>query len=86
MEGEQERGEEDERKEGSRKRSSKTEAKTKLAMTLSVAKETNASAGNNWTCSDGRSRKDKYGSSKRARGRTEYGSSSEMGPLYNKGR
>jgi len=42
-------------KEGSSKRSSETGAKIKLAMTLSVAKEANTSAGDNGACSDGRS-------------------------------
>jgi len=50
---EQERRREVEEKEGSSRRSSETGAKTKLVMALSVAKEANASAGDNGTCSDG---------------------------------
>ena len=53
MEGEQERRREDERKEGRRRRSSEAGTKTELATTLSVAKEANASAGNNRACSNG---------------------------------
>ena len=86
MEKEQKRGEEDERKEESRRRSSETGAKTKLATTLSVAKEANASAGDNQACSDGRCREDKCGSSKRAGGRAKYGGFSEIGPLCYRGR
>jgi len=48
------------RKEGNGGRSSKTEAKTKYAMTISVAEEASTpSAGNNRACSNGRSREDK---------------------------
>jgi len=52
-------------------------------MTISVAKEANASAGNNGACSDGGSGKDECSSSERVRGRTEYGGSSKMGPIHN---
>jgi len=46
-------------------------------MTIGVAEEaTIASAGNNRACSDGGSRENECGSSKRIRARTEYGSSS----------
>jgi len=55
-------------------------------MTLGMAKEANASAGDNGACSDGRSGENKCGSSERAGGRTRYGGSSEIGPLYNGGR
>jgi len=55
LEEKQERRGEDERKEGRRRRSSEAGAKIKLATTLSVAKEANASAGDNGACSDGRS-------------------------------
>ena len=58
MERRQEGGRKNERKEGSSRGSSKTGAKTKLAMTLSVAKEANASADDNGACSDGRSGED----------------------------
>jgi len=48
------------RKKRTGRRGSKTRAKTKPAMTFSVAEEaTIASAGDNRACSDGRSRKDK---------------------------
>jgi len=79
LEGEQERGGKDERKEGRRRRSSKTGAKTKLAMILSVAKEANVSTGNNKACSDRRSGKDEYSSIEGSR--TGYGSSLKKGPL-----
>jgi len=52
-------------------------------MTLGVAKEANASAGDNGACSDGRSGENKCGSSERAGGRIGYGGSSETGPLCN---
>jgi len=38
-------------------------------MTLGVAKEANASAGDNGACSDGRNREDKCGGSERVRAR-----------------
>ena len=54
-------------KEGTSRRSSETGAETDIAMTLSMAEEANAfSVGDNRTCSDGRSREDKHGSSKGA--------------------
>jgi len=52
---------------------------TKYAMTISVAKEANASLiGDNRACSDGRNREDKYSGSQRyrAEARTGYGNSS----------
>jgi len=55
LEREQKRRREVKGKEGSSRRSSKTGVKTKLAMILSMAKETKASAGNNGACSNGRS-------------------------------
>ena len=44
-------------------------------MTISVAEEANASAGDNGACSNGGSRENECGSGEgiRARGRTEYG-------------
>ena len=74
MEGKSEGGRETVRKERTRRRGSKAGAKTKLATTLSVAKEANASAGDNRACSDGRCRKDECGGSKRTG--TECGGSS----------
>ena len=72
------------RKKRTRRRSSKTGAKTKLAMTLSVAKEaTTASAGDNRACSDGRDRNDKYGGGKGTRSRTGCGDFSEKGSFCN---
>jgi len=53
LKGEQERRREDERKEERRRRSSEAGTKTELATTLSVAKEANASAGDNGACSNG---------------------------------
>ena len=56
------------RKEGNGGRSSKTEAKTKYAMTISVAEKVNAlSAGNNRVCSNGGSGEDKRSGSKGVR-------------------
>jgi len=52
-------------------------------MTISVAKEVNASAGNNGACSNGGSGKDECNSSERARGGTKYGDSSKTGPICN---
>jgi len=47
------------REKENRRRGSKTGATTKYAMTISVAKETNAfSAGNNRACSNGRDQED----------------------------
>ena len=65
MEGEQERRGEDERKKERRRRSSEAGAETKLATTLGVVKEANASAGDNRACSDGGNREDKYSGGKR---------------------
>jgi len=45
-------------------------------MTFGVAEEANASAGNNWTYSDGRNREDECSSGKRIRSRTEWRGSS----------
>ena len=82
MEREQERGGKI-KEERSRRRSTQV-GETEPATTFSVAEETTiASAGNNQACSDGRSREDEYSSSERARGRTEYGGFSQMGPLCN---
>ena len=56
-------------------------------MTISVAEEATTSlAGDNRACSNGRNREDKRSGDKRVRGRTEYGSSSKMGPLCYGGR
>jgi len=56
------RGKEIEEEKGTERRSSEVEAKTDIAMTSSVAKETNTfSAGNNRACSYGRSRKNECG-------------------------
>jgi len=56
------RGNEIEEKKGTERRSSEVGAKTDIAMTPSVAKETNTfSAGNNRACSYRRSRKNECG-------------------------
>jgi len=69
------KGEETEEEEGTERRSSKVGAKTDTAMTPSVVKEANTSeAGDNRACSDGRSRKNKYGNSERTRTRNGDGS------------
>ena len=75
------------KEEGSRRRNSEA-GETEPATTLGVAEEaTIASAGNNWACSDGRCGEDKCGSSARPGigARTEYGCSSQKGPLCNGG-
>ena len=65
-----------ERKEGNRRRSTETE-EADIAMTLSVAEETNASSvGDNRACSDGRSGEDKCGGSQRYKIRIGCGGSS----------
>jgi len=74
LEGKSEGEREIARKERTGRRGSKAGAKTELATTLSVAKEVNASAGNNRACSDGRCGENKCGGCKRTRAR--YGSSS----------
>ena len=84
MEGKQERRGKDKRKEGRRRRSSEVGAKTELAMTLSVAKKANASAGDNGACSDGRNRKDKCGSGEGCRTR-DRGSSKTESLCYGSG-
>ena len=62
-----------------------TRAATNNAMTLSVAEEANIfSAGDNRACSDGRGRKDKYGSSMGVG--IGNGGFSKMGPLCDEGR
>jgi len=79
LEGEQEGGREVEEK-GSRRRKART--MTKPATTIGVAEEAAiASAGDNRACSNGRGRKDEYGSGKgiRTRGRTECGGPSKKG-------
>ena len=79
-----ERAREVEGKEGDDGRCSKAGAKTKYAMTTSVAEEANAlSVGDNGACSDGRSGEDKCSSCKGARTRNR--GSSETGPLCNEG-
>ena len=50
-------------KEGGRRR--ETGTTTKPAMTIGVAEEANASAGDNGACSDGGNREDECGGSKR---------------------
>jgi len=55
-------------------------------MTLSVAKEANTSAGDNGACSDGGSRKNKCGGSKRSGTRIGCRDFSKMGSLCNGGR
>ena len=68
-----------------RRRSSKIGAKTEFAMTLSVAKKTNAfSVGDNRACSDERGRENKCGGSE-GTGIGD-GSSSKKGPLCYGGR
>ena len=55
-------------------------------MTPSVAKEANASAGNNRACSNGGSQKNKYSGSKRSGTRTGCRDSSKTESLYHGGR
>ena len=73
-----------ERKEGNRRRSTETE-EADIAITLSVAEETNASsADDNKACSNRRSREDECDSSKRFR--VSNRNSSEKGSLCYEGR
>jgi len=66
---------ETEEEEGTGRRSSKARAETNTAMIPSVAKEANTfKAGDNRACSDGRSRKNKYGNSEGTRTRDGDGS------------
>ena len=74
LEGKSEGGRKITRKERTGRRGSKAGAKTELAMTLNVAKEANASAGDNRACSDGRCGENKCGGYKRTG--AKYGSSS----------
>ena len=83
MEGKQEKGRKVKGEERTGRRSSEAGAKADIAMTISVAKETNApSVGNNKACSNRRSREDKCGGSERVR--TGNGNP-KKGLLYNGG-